>query len=235
MAYNFPSSPTNGQKSNGYYYDSATGAWLSEKRIGVPTGVTMAFAGATAPEGFLICDGSSKLRADYPALFEVLGGASSPYGLPSVTTFNVPDLQTRIPVGKNTTGTFATLGSTGGAESVVLTGAQSGLPVHNHGITDPGHNHTQNPHNHTQSAHDHGIPNVNSPTSGGGATLESWGGGSGSRSVRTDGQTPAIQNQTATNIATTTGISTINTTATNASEGHNNLQPYLTMNYIIKY
>ena len=234
MAYDFPSSPTNGQKSNGYYYDSATGAWLSEKRIGVPVGVTMAFAGATAPEGYLICDGSSKLRADYPALFEVLGGASSPYGLPSGTTFNVPDLQTRIPVGKNTTGTFATLGSTGGAESVVLTGAQSGLPVHNHGLTDPGHNHSQNPHNHTQTGHNHSIPNVANPGSGSGAVFESWGGGTGGRTHLTSTATPAIQNQTATNIAATTGISTINTTATNASEGHNNLQPYITMNYIIK-
>jgi microcystin-dependent protein len=234
MAYNFPSSPTDGQKSNGYYYDAATGAWLSEKRLGVPVGVTMAFAGATAPEGYLICDGSSKLRADYPALFEVLGGASSPYGLPSGTTFNVPDLRTRVPVGQNTTGTFATLGSTGGVESVVLTGAQSGLPAHNHGITDPGHNHSQNPHNHTQSAHDHYVPNVNNTGSGSGAFTESWGGGSGNRNIRTDGQAPAIQNNTATNIASTTGITTVNTTATNASQAHNNLQPYITMNYIIK-
>jgi microcystin-dependent protein len=234
MAYNFPSSPTDGQKSNGYYYDAATGAWLSEKRLGVPVGVTMAFAGATAPEGYLICDGSSKLRADYPALFEVLGGASSPYGLPSGTTFNVPNLRTRVPVGKNTTGTFATLGSTGGAESVVLTGAQSGLPAHNHGITDPGHNHTQNPHNHTQSGHQHYVPNIVNTGSGGGAFAESWGGGSGNRGIYTDVQTPAIQNNTATNIAATTGISTINTTPTNASQAHNNLQPYITMNYIIK-
>jgi type IV secretory pathway TrbL component len=38
----------------------------------------------------------------------------------------------RVLVGKNTSGTFATAGATGGAETVTLTSAQSGLPAHTH-------------------------------------------------------------------------------------------------------
>lgn len=220
MGFNFPTSPTNGQRSNGYYYDSSIGAWRSEKTLGVPAGVTMAFAGATAPTGFLLCDGSSKNRADYPELFAVLGGVSSPYGLPSGTTFNLPDLRQRIPVGKNATGTFATIGSTGGVESVTLTAAQSGVPAHGHGVTDPGHNHTQ-------TGHAHYVPNIVNTGSGSGAFAESWGGGSGNRGIYTDTQTPAIQSRV-------TGVTVNNSVAADASAAHTNLQPYITMNYIIK-
>jgi hypothetical protein len=41
----------------------------------------------------------------------------------------------RVMVGKNTSGTFATAGSAGGAETVTLTAAQSGLPAHSHNIS----------------------------------------------------------------------------------------------------
>lgn len=47
----------------------------------------------------------------------------------------------RMIVGKGS-GSFATAGSTGGAETHTLTAAESGLPAHTHTITDPGHTHT---------------------------------------------------------------------------------------------
>ena len=37
-------------------------------------------------------------------------------------------------VGKATSGTFATAGATGGAETVTLTSAQSGVPAHTHDV-----------------------------------------------------------------------------------------------------
>jgi microcystin-dependent protein len=48
---------------------------------------------------WLKCDGTSYPRATYPELFTALGGAASPWGLPSGTHFNVPDLRGRSPMG----------------------------------------------------------------------------------------------------------------------------------------
>jgi microcystin-dependent protein len=90
-------------------------------------------AGPTRP-GCLACDGASYLRASWPALFAALGGASSLWGLPDGTHFNVPDLRGRVPIGAGTGPglTARTLAQTGGEESHLLTAAESGLPSHTH-------------------------------------------------------------------------------------------------------
>lgn len=54
----------------------------------VPTGVILGFGGAAAPTGYLLCDGASYLRGDYPDLFSAIGTA---YGTADATHFNVPD------------------------------------------------------------------------------------------------------------------------------------------------
>jgi microcystin-dependent protein len=61
------------------------------------------FAGPTVPGGWLLCDGASYLRATYPQLFNILGGASSPWGLPDSTHFCVPDFRGVYPKGAGTT------------------------------------------------------------------------------------------------------------------------------------
>jgi microcystin-dependent protein len=66
----------------------------------------------TPPEGYLLCDGTSHLRADYPDLFDVIG---TTFGAADGTHFNVPDLRQRFPLGKAASGTGAALGATGGA------------------------------------------------------------------------------------------------------------------------
>ena len=64
--------------------------------IGV-AGMVVPFAGATAPAGWLLCDGSAVSRETYTALFSVIGTA---YGAgDGSTTFNVPDLRESVPVG----------------------------------------------------------------------------------------------------------------------------------------
>lgn len=76
----------------------------------VPVGAVLPFAGAAAPSGWFLCDGSAVSRTTYAALFAALGTA---YGAgDGSTTFNLPDLRDNFPVGKS--GTKA-LGSTGGA------------------------------------------------------------------------------------------------------------------------
>ena len=100
----------------------------------VPSGVMLPYAGASAPTGWLLCDGSAVSRTTYAALFAAIGTA---YGTgDGSTTFNLPNTQDRIPVGVS--GTRAR-GTTGGASTVTLTTAQ--LPAHSHGVSDPGHAH----------------------------------------------------------------------------------------------
>lgn len=93
-------------------------------------------ARATADAGWLLCDGTTYLRTDYPALFTALGGASSPWGLPDGTHFKVPDLRGRTAIGAGTAvgaagATAHALGSAGGEEAHTLSTAE--IPAHSHG------------------------------------------------------------------------------------------------------
>jgi microcystin-dependent protein len=79
----------------------------------VPIGAIQMWGTTTAPEKWLICDGAAKSRTDYQGLFDVIG---TTYGVgDGSTTFNIPNLQQRFPLGKAASGTGATLGATGGA------------------------------------------------------------------------------------------------------------------------
>jgi microcystin-dependent protein len=124
----------------------------------VPPGVGVPYAGSTAPAGWLLCDGSSKLRTDYPDLFAALGGASSPWGLPDGTHFNVPDMRGKFPLGKATSGTGSTLGGTGGNIDHTHTGPSHThtQPTHTH--TGPSHTHSGPSHTHTGPSHTHSVP-----------------------------------------------------------------------------
>lgn len=93
---------------------------------------------------------------------------------------------------------FDTAEETGGAKTVTLTAAQSGLPQHTHAVTDPGHTHTQ-----TTSATD---------------------GASGRADASSGGTT---YNNVANINAATTGITLANAGPTNASQAHPNLPPYV--------
>jgi microcystin-dependent protein len=65
----------------------------------VPAGVLLPFGGATAPAGWLLCDGSAVSRTAYAALFASLSIAWG-YGDTS-TTFNLPDMRGRFPRGRD--------------------------------------------------------------------------------------------------------------------------------------
>ena len=79
----------------------------------LPAGVTLPYGGASAPSGYLLCDGSAVSRTTYAGLFAIL---STVYGVgDGSTTFNLPDLRQRFPMGKAVSGTGSTLGGTGGA------------------------------------------------------------------------------------------------------------------------
>ena len=109
--------------------DGQHGSWW------VPTGAIMQYAMSTAPAGWLLCDGSPKLKADYPALWALLGNT---YGTSNTTEFYLPDLRGRVAVGlDNMGGTDAdrlgvtnVLGGFGGVQTVTLADTQ--IPTHTH-------------------------------------------------------------------------------------------------------
>jgi len=104
--------------------------------IQLPAGVILLHGGTTAPTGYLLCDGSAVSRAGQAALFTAIG---TTYGAgDGSTTFNIPDLRQRFPLGKAVSGTGATLGGVGGAID---------------------HQHSNNTHTHTYSG-------TTNPTSG---------------------------------------------------------------------
>src|SRR6056300_513477 len=88
---------------------------------GIPTATIVPWSDASVPSGFLECDGSAVSRTTYAALFAVVG---TTYGTgDGSTTFNLPDLQDNVPVGKSNNKALA---STGGANTVTSTGNVGG-------------------------------------------------------------------------------------------------------------
>ena len=72
---------------------------------------------------FLVCNGFAVSRTKYPSLFKLWNESTPvlPHGIgDGTTTFNLPDLRGRVPFGLAASGTFGTLGATGGSETAAL-------------------------------------------------------------------------------------------------------------------
>lgn len=81
--------------------------------VGDPPGTIKQFAGSVAPIGWLVCDGTTVSRTTYPDLFSTIGTA---YGNgDGVSTFGLPDLRGRIPVGQGSHSDVGTLGNNEGS------------------------------------------------------------------------------------------------------------------------
>jgi microcystin-dependent protein len=88
---------------------------------GIPTATIIPWSSASVPSGFLECNGAAVSRSTYSALFAIVG---TTYGAgDGSSTFNVPDLQDNVPVGKSNNKALA---STGGANTVTSTGSVGG-------------------------------------------------------------------------------------------------------------
>jgi microcystin-dependent protein len=94
------------------------------------SGTIVAFAGQTAPDGWLLCDGGEVSRAANPALFSVIGTLYG--GGDAISTFNVPDLRGRTVIGVGMGGglSMRALAQMGGEEQHTLTVAE--MPSHTH-------------------------------------------------------------------------------------------------------
>jgi len=188
---------------------SSSGALATVVGGWMPTGVMLDYGGSSAPTGYLLCDGSAVSRTTYAALFAVIGttfGAGD-----GSTTFAVPDFRRRVAVGSGGTGTGTlgnATGNTGGAESVQLTAAESGLVGHTHTAS-------QASHTHLASVGGNGADNQ--------ASTRAWsvnGSGSYFNSQQMTTQQPAV---------TVDAVS-----SATAASAHNNLQPSLVVTKIIK-
>ena len=111
---------------------------IGPAQVAVPAGSGMPFFGNVVPDGWLLCNGAEISREDYAALFAAIG---TTYGVGNGnTTFQLPDLRGRFPLGlDNMGGTSADvvtateadgLGGASGDESVAL--ASNHIPSHEH-------------------------------------------------------------------------------------------------------
>lgn len=87
------------------------------------------FAGNFAPAGWMFCDGQSLPISENETLFQLIG---TTYGGDGESTFNLPNLQSRVPIhmGNGPDGITYQLAEAAGVESVTLTTQQ--IPNHTH-------------------------------------------------------------------------------------------------------
>ena len=176
-------------------------------RLGFVSRDTMAHVGdvkitarATPPTGWLLCQGQSLLRAEYPALFDAIGVS---YGSADATHFSLPDLRGRVPVGQDVGQTeFDAIGEKGGEKTHTLTASQ--LPAHQHMLANPN------------------------------AFAFSWGAVGGTNVYVANAIATAGAGAPSNNL--TTNQNSWNRTANDGGGGepHNNLQPFIVLNYLIK-
>jgi microcystin-dependent protein len=168
----------------------------------VPPGSLLMFAGASAPDGYLLCDGAAISRTTYNILFAAI---STTYGVGNgTTTFNLPDFRGRGALGVGTGAglTPRTIGDAGGFETVTLSTDEM-----------PSHSHTHNANGGAGSGAD---PATGLAYSNGANTA------SGGLDV-TNGEL---------NLYTTPIALSLNNTG--GGDPHENMAPFLAVNFIIK-
>ena len=196
------------------------------------TGSIVMFAGTSAPNGWLICDGSAISRETYSSLFNEIGTTFGEGD--GETTFNIPDISGKVLIGYSETHPFLT---TGGEEYHTLTDSE--IPSHVHNVGQHGHQNEitfktpELSHSITQAAFTYSQPNQTQSGIYGGSN-----GGYGSKtSTNATLSTKVSVSNHAASACTLTGSITdkpaFNTENAGLSDSHNNMQPYITLNYII--
>lgn len=174
-----------------------------------PVGAVTGWFSDSVPANWLLLNGQAVSRTGYSELFEILGTA---YGEgDGESTFNLPNLCGRVPVGKSSDTEFKTLGNTGGEKTHKL--AATEMPSHTHSVSGTAA---------SAGAHTHLMAGIATRKAG------SWNGCVASAGC----------SDTAWTSARSAGAHTHSVSGTAAATGgggaHNNLQPYIVLNYIIK-
>lgn len=209
---------------------------------GPPTGSMLMYAAATAPTGYLLCDGAAVSRTTYADLFAVIG---TTYGTgDGTTTFNVPDFQVRVPVGAGT-------GKTLGASDGVAETSRNANRTHSHGhgssgsgsvslTSGAGSSHSHSANTYTASSHTHTI----GTSTGGSTTAASGTAVTLPTKAYVDGHTHGGNTGgTSTGVTGTSGSEASHThsvsggvsVSTSVSSNTTPESPFTVVNYIIKY
>lgn len=191
------------------------------------------FAGATAPEGFLVCNGNAVSRSTYSELFDIIG---TDYGTgDGSTTFNLPDLSGRVALGASQSFSLA---DNGGEAFHVLT--ETEIPEHSHEVPQHGHGNDitittpQLTHSVTQPAYNYERPNGTMGYGNARPAIQAYSGTTFSNASRSGNI--AVSDHPASALTVTgsvTDCDAFDTETEGESTGHSNMQPFVTMNYII--
>ena len=173
---------------------------------GTPSGVVSAYAGSSAPSGWLLCYGQAVSRTTYADLFTAI---STTYGSgDGSTTFNLPDLRGRVVAGQDDMGSTSAnrlTNQSGGLNGDTL-GATGGSETHTLAITEiPDHHHFTGSNSRVQVGLDNGTAYA--------------------------GYSPTQYQATNT---FSQGVRTTSDATTTTGGSHNNVQPTIILNYIIK-
>jgi len=175
-----------------------------------PVGSVTAYAGTSAPTGWLLCFGQAVSRSTYAALFAVVG---TTYGVgDGSTTFNLPDLRGRVIAGQDDMGGTSAdrlTGLSGGVDGDVL-GAAGGSETHT--LTEA-----------QLAAHRHFV--VANVTNGVSLTASN-------QICRTKGDGSDANYSL---VATSTDATLGRTSSSGSGQAHNNVQPTIILNYIIRH
>lgn len=155
------------------------------------------FAFNFAPTGWMLCQGQTLSIQQYSALFSLIG---TYYGGNGTTTFQVPNLQSRVPMSQGTSSAGETyvIGEEAGTESVTVT--TSTMPMHNHTFSGMNSN-----------------GNDNKPAAG--ASLAN-----SSNAANYYGPPSSL---------TSLNVSSVSLAPPGGGLPHNNIQPYLAINWCI--
>ena len=191
--------------------------------------ITM-FAGATAPTNWVLCDGTVYPNSFFPLLAPVLNNI---YGGVVGLSNAVPDLRGAFPIGVDGSAGVYPLGTTGGEEAHSL--VVNEMPSHDHqtivDLTDPGHDHPI-----VDPTHNHQVGVQSYGTTSGSDNLTVFS-GSGTVTSTANSSTGITVQGNITGVDVTVEITHTGGSGLDGAPGtpHNNIPPYLAMNFIIRY
>jgi microcystin-dependent protein len=167
---------------------------MTSASSGIPAGILAPFAGSTAPDGWLLCDGSAISRTTYSSLFAVIAAT---YGAgDGSTTFTLPDLRGRMAMGLDNMG-----GTSAGRVTNVQADAMGGADgEETHILTED-----------EMAIHSHTLRRITS-----GSSNDSGFEYSNPSSSYNSHDNPSIEEA-------------------GGDQAHNNMPPYMALNYLIKY
>lgn len=170
-----------------------------------PKGMISPFAGASAPTGWLMCAGQPVSKTTYAGLYAVLG--ANAYGTDTLTDFYLPDLRGR---------TIAGLDNMGGTDAGRLDWANT--------LGTVGGSQTQTLTEANLPAHDHSVSFTRRLTTA--DTHDHEGFTAGDFSAPPDDRSGETES---------TATVTKNSATAGSGTAHNNMQPTILLNYIIKH